>query len=319
MSRSPRAEALSLLQTGQPIQPPLDTPAVPPNSPEALEYVDSLKEEHFAVLAKVTDRLFEHALENRQPDDRKLLLSKHYPYDKWRSLADSWREELLAARDAISSTPLYRDADRFAAITGTFNTARHLSLDTKLDAGIGTGITTTLTLLRNVPQIVRYHRATDEAVDLGAISRHPASLRLIRPLAKQSINQVLAAQTALEGKCQPSSWAGLDHTVKPHHFTLRHYADKSVSLDYADFADLTVPAGYKPHEPMRVVTEPTRAKDIPSQQSKTIGCPITLVQQRLGQLWQWGVDLVETNELWEEEWPPQLSRAGLVQVAPCQR
>ncbi|HVI60833.1 MAG TPA: hypothetical protein VM535_01610 [Candidatus Saccharimonadales bacterium] len=304
MSRSPRAEALRLVQTEAAIAPPGLPSGLLPNSPEALAYVDSFKEAHFAALAHVTDLMLSRALEARRPGDSFHPAVTQKPVDGWTKLADSWRRDLRAASQSIKSTRAYDVADRFAQVTGRLNTRRHISLETKLEGGAGTAIITSLTMLRNLPHIIRHHARPDESLDSGAVARHPRSAGLIRRLAKQSINQTLAAQTALEGRSQATSWGNLSHVLQPDRFSLHRYDDDSASLAYADFDGLTVPAGYRPHEPFAPVRETTRTKDIPSEQSKTVGCPVTLLQGRLAEIWHWGIDMVEANGLWDENWPP---------------
>lgn len=285
-------------------------PDLEPNSPEALAYIDSFKEEHFVVLAQTMDALLSHALDNRKPDDRRGQPRRGTPRNEWQGLADLWRADLEQSRDAISRTDLYRTADAFARVTGRLNTARHISLDTKMMGGIGTGVISSFTLLRNLPYVIRTHLEPGETVEPGEVARHPRSLELIRRLAKLSINQSMAAQAALAGDSQPSSWADFDKTLGPRHFRSHRYADGAMSLGYADFGGLKVPAGYKPHDPFQAVTEPTLITDIPSQQGKTVGCPVTLpvVENRLSQLWHWAVDLVEANDMWQEQWPPAAAR-----------
>jgi hypothetical protein len=91
----------------------------------------------------------------------------------------------------------------------------------------------------------------------------------------------------------------------PQHFRLHHYSDETTSLGYADFNNLEVPAGYTPRrDTIPPTSQPTLAKDIVSNRPKTIGCPVTLLQGRLGELMDWGVELVQSRNLWDEQWPP---------------
>ncbi len=317
MSRSPRAEALRLMQSGETISPP-EMPDLEPNSPEALAYIDSFKEEHFVALAQTMDMLLGHALDNRRPDNRQNQPRRGTPKNEWQGLADLWRADLEQSRQAISSTEQYEVADRFALVTGRLNTARHISLDTKMMGGIGTGVINSFTLLRNIPNIIDNNLGPGEIAEPGDVAHHPRSLELVRRLAKLSIDQSLAAQTVLADENQPTRWADFDKALLPRHFRLHRYESGQMSLGYVDFDSLKVPAGYRPRDPFPPVTEATYIKDIPSEKKKIIGCPITLPldENRLSQLWHWGVDLVEANGLWDEEWPapdvestaPELSR-----------
>jgi hypothetical protein len=304
MPLSPRAEALRLIQSGATIEPP-EVPDMEPNSPEALDYIDSFKEKHFVVLAQTMDLLIGHAVENRQPDDRSLQPSRGVPKNRWQEIADKWRVDLEKSREAISSTETYQVADEFARVTGTLNTWRHISLKDKMMGGINTGLTSSFMLLRNVPHLTRYHLETGQTADPGEIARHPRSLELIRRLAKLSIDQMMAARSILIGDSQNVSGADFDTLLLPHHFRLHIYPDDSRSLGYAGFDELKVPAGYEPRDPFEPVKEPTLLKDIPSSTNKVIGCPITLpiTDNRLGQIWNWAIDLVKANGLWDEEWP----------------
>lgn len=306
MERSARAEALNLIRSGDPITVPETPDNLTPDTPEALSFIDSFKPEHFASLALVIDAMFDHVIERKQSG----LYSQIEDYSSWRSLANNWRQYFLGAADSVEYTDIYRNADAFALKTGTFNTRRHIALSTKMNGGIGTGIITTLTLLRNIPHISKHHAEQGEDIGFGDVARHPQSVSLLRRLAKLSINQAMAAQTALEGADQASSWSDIDHVLEPEHFVLHRYPDGSKSLGYADFANLNVPAGYTPHEPIPKLTEQTRVTDVPSEQAATIGCPVTLLQGRLSEMWDWGIDLVEANQLWDENWPQADSNAA---------
>lgn len=311
MSRSPRAEALRLLHSGAAITAPEMPSDVTPNSPEALAYIESYKEKHFVALSRAMDMLLAHALENRRPDDRNSQAFRGMPKNKWQGVADLWRADLEESLQAISSSDTYQTADAFALVTGRLNTERHISLDDKMMGGIGTGVVSSFTILRNIPLVLAAHQARDEAAAPEKVARHPRSLELVRRLAKLSIDQSLAAQTALTGASQPSRWADFDKVLLPPHFRVHRYADGRASLGYRDFDNLRVPAGYKPRDPFEPVTTPTLITEIPSDKNKIIGCPITLPMDtlpmdddnRLRQLWDWGIDLVRANKLWSEPAP----------------
>lgn len=223
----------------------------------------------------------------------------------WKKLsADMWFT-LVASRSAIRETRAYRQAKAYRQVVAALASNRWIELDDQLEAGINTGVGSTLSLLRNLPHIISYHwsgRQDDQ--DVEAIARHPASTILLRRLAKVSVNQMMAAESAIVGEVEHQSWTSLDTVMDPEHFKLQSYQDGSMSLDYADFSRLEVPAGYTPHRSVKPVSEPTLAKNIKSNHSKVIGCPITLIQGKLRDLWDWGIDAVTERELWDKEWPP---------------
>jgi hypothetical protein len=301
MSRSPRAEALHIIESGEIVETP-ELPDFTPGSPEALAYINSYRERHFVILSRVTGQLIGQVLARRSPDNKDID-TNHPPDMRWQALAHHWADDLRAVRPALAETPAYRTAQQFAVVTGTLDPRQKISLDDQLESGAGTAILTTLTMLRNLPQIIRYHAGQDAELDVPAIARHPRSATIIRQLAKTSINQAMAAQTALAGRHQASRWDYLDQVLQPSHFALHEYPDGSKSIGYADFHNLEVPAKYCVRYPLSPVHEPTPIRNIQSHQPKTVGCPVSLLRGTLKEFWQWGVDLVVANDLWEEEWP----------------
>lgn len=307
MAKSPRVQALRLVGTPALIAPP-PIPAVERDSPEAMAFLDDIREAHFASLALTIDNLFEDAFEkrpNRPPSgllDFKSDLVEHTGWDKLS--ADMWFT-ILASRSTIRETQAYQHATAYRRVVAALASNRWIKLDDQLEAGINTGVGSTLSLLRNLPNIISFQRSIrSDKSETEAVARHPATTILLRRLAKISVNQMMAAKSAIVDETEHHSWTSPDVVMDPQHFRLRDYRDGSVSLDYADFSALEVPAGYTPHSSIRPITEPTLVRDIPSRHSKVVGCPITLIQGKLQGLWEWGIDAVTERGLWDEEWPP---------------
>ncbi len=300
MPHSARAETLSLIRRGEQIPPPA-MPELEPNSEEALDFLNSIEERHFAGLALVMDLQFEKVFESGNG-----LIefdSDIVQHTGWQQLAASMKATFLEAEQAIKNTPEHKNARGFCRMIGLLNTYRHIDLSLQLGGGVSTGSSSTLTLLRNAPNIVNHHEPGCTKEDVSTIVRHPQSSMLLRPLAKGSINKMMAAQSALVGEKEHNYWSDIDQVLDPSDYRLHRYADGSASLDYANFKGLKLPAGYVLHETVPVLSGSTLVSDIPDSKTKVIGCPITLLQGRLMQLLNWGADLVEERNLWDEDWP----------------
>jgi hypothetical protein len=305
MERSPRAEALHLLKNSEEIAPPV-MPDLEPDSPEALNFLGGIKEAHYASMAITIELLFDKVMAKRSdeppyglPEDQPLYVKRV----GWEKVAGDFRSLFLSARSEIKETPAYKNTERFTKLIGTLDGDRYINLLWQIDGGINTGMGSILTLLRNAPNIIDSHDPSND-LSPGDVMRHPQSKSLLKRLASVSINQMMAAQSALAGESEHQSWGRIDQVLDPSHFQLRYYDDGSKSLGYGDFNSLTVPSGFTPHHTVPPVDQETLVTDIPNHQPKIVGCPVTLLKGRMAELLDWSIDVVEAEDLWDEDWPP---------------
>lgn len=299
---------MSLLRSDEEITPPPIPENIVPNSQQAKDFLDSIEYMRYAALARTIDFLFREVFGNRKHRGHDGLLqgvSEARKLDGWQQLALDMNATFINDVKNIEHSTSYRNSEGFASLFGMLSTRRFVSPRIQLFSGSTTGVDSTLTIARNAPNIIDHHEPGVSNSDVASIMLHPASKSLLRKPAKGSVNQLMAARSALEGGHEYNGWTDINRVLDPDKFQLRYYTDGAASMDYADFSGLSVPAGYSPHESAPPVAEETLVKDIPGNRPTTIGCPVTLMQHRLGQLFDWSIELVENRDLWAEDWPPK--------------
>jgi hypothetical protein len=302
MPNSPRAEALALVKSGEIINPPCQ-PDYQSGSPEALEFIEGLKSVRFANLAQTIGLMLDTVFEQtpaKQPDG--LMRSSYQHDDFWLQLSADTQLTFYQAQKRIIGDPAYGASKQFSRLTGTMHPHRHIHIDMQLMAGTGTSISTMLTLLRNLPQVVDYHAPYFPKAELGDIARR--STNLPRKLAKICVNQMMAAQHSLSVESDEEvNWSGINTVLDPNQFDIQYLANGERSITYKSLPDMTVPEGYSPHSSVDPVEEETRVEDITCSDSVIIGCPITLLEGKLPKLWDMYINAVEQRGLWEESYP----------------
>jgi hypothetical protein len=312
MEKSPRAEALSLISSGQQVPPPPLPEDIERNTPEALEFLASIKGPHYASLALAIDVLFEKTLQRRTDTAPYGLvgapapyveLTGRVPFTGWQKLGEDMGATFTETLNGIRDEPAFINAEKYVKLVSNLDSHRHIDLWCQLHGGVGTGVISTFTLLRNAPHIIHHHDPETSPADIGEILRHPNSMTLLRRLAKISVNQMMAARSALVGETTIGPWSSKWHemVMDPTLFQLQADTQDRRSLVYADFDNLTVPQGYTPHHTVKPMECTTLVRDIPGHQPTTIGCPVTLLQGRLAELLDWGVDIVEGEKMWDAE------------------
>lgn len=308
MSRSARSEAFHLIHEDEIPEPP-QIPNYKQGSPEALALLEGLKTPYFASLALNIDTLFAQVALRRQqlPPYGASTTTSDRPArsTNWQAVAKTFHEVFATASEDIKDTEQYVKAESYLHIFNELDRGQWLNMADQLYHGAGTGIGTVLTFQRNAPAIIRHHQPDSSVKDYTAIMRHPSSLILPRKQARLAINHMMAAQSALVGERERHDWGNIDRILNPEEFHVAaDKADRKL-LTYADFDGLTVPRGYLLNYMIPRTKRATLASEIPTFRRKVIGCPITLLQGRLAQLFDWGLEAVEQENLWEEEWPPK--------------
>ena len=168
-------------------------------------------------------------------------------------------------------------------------------------AGSDTAITTMLNLLKNLPRIAQHHfpETTFSEQEIVEIARRSVGLPL--NIAMISINQMMALQATSANQLLHKGWAEFDFDIDPTIFRPNFGTDGKVqSLRFNDLDSLHIPAGYRFLEEHPPLPQDTPLSDIPDTGPAPIGCPITLLPRRLQKLWNWFIDDIQRDGLWNQ-------------------
>lgn len=300
MDKSPRAEAFALLESGEiPQAPPM--PNIDRDSPEAVAFTSELKIPQYVSIALSVDKMFEHMQSERsQREPYGLSQAKTQHPGAWRQFSADFEETFRQSIDAIRDTDEYRSADEFTKLTSHLLSNRHHSFGEQLKSGSKTAVISIAGLLQNLPAIARHHANDLADSEVEEIARN--STQLIRPLAKTCMNRMFVGQKIMIDDLSTSTAAwNLDPVatdINPKFFKLQK-TDQGKSLVIDGFQEIPAPKSFYPRPFDRMVEKGTKISEIPCSRKITIGCPITLLNGRLAELWGWSVDIVAQKELWQ--------------------
>lgn len=301
VDRESRAQSLAYLR-GTESMPTLLLPGeMPePDSPEALEYLDSIKTLHYARLAQVIDVAVCRSLDKRADRPPDGLLTLEWVDDPFWLLDLDFLQTLGTDIYAIRETAEFQEAEKITRLIGALDTHRFNDLAEQLRTGSGTAVTLMMITLRNLPNIIRAHAPAAEA-DYREVAE--ASFGLIRQPAMLSINQLMGSRSALMNRID-AGWSVVSSALDPANFKVLVDNGRVRAVRYKNLGDLVVPAGDQLDPYEDPIEEDTPLRNIKPHQKTTIGCPITLLEGRLRELWQWAIEAVELRDIWELE-PPE--------------
>jgi hypothetical protein len=261
------------------------------------DYLDALKPLHYAALAKVINHLVEeisvvglvdvHSRYSNEFDD---------PFNKLRSDAFG---VFRRCHRAIATTPAYEQAGEYPRVIGKLDSNRFIDLGSQLLAGWSTATSFMLTTLANFPAIIDTfsQEATYSKTELVQIARR--SVGLSWQMAMLCVNQLMAAREVLGDELPHTPWSVEQTVFEVSHLEATYKEGRVFSVKFKDLENMEIPAGFSPHESVPEITERTLLKDIPCNQARTIGCPITLLPGQLNKLWNWFIDALDQRDAWE--------------------
>lgn len=266
------------------------------NAGQALELLKPL---HYAKLAQTIGLLLDDMQAKRtERPPTGFLASEYEKPTLWLQLASDIRATVYDSIAGIEGSQVFEETSSVSRYIGLIDENRYISLKVQLMAGMDTASNTMLTLLRNFPAIARYHNLPQERVALTAAARGSTGLPL--RLAMTCVNRMMAAQAALTSReAGHEGWSDIDSVLEPGHFKTATGADGSAGMRYVDFLGLEVAPGYTVGPERPPVSRQTKVGEIACYQTVTIGCPITLLQGRMQELWSWYIDAVDSKNLWD--------------------
>lgn len=304
---SPRRQAFRALKIGEIAVP--SRPEVEANSPEALDFIDEIRPLHFASFAQTLSLVFKHvkAMRSRRGPDGlpPLKRPEAAPRDPWCRLVAEMNCTFLRSAALFQRSRPFQTTEEFARLTSSLDTRHRITTREQISSGAVTGASSNLVWLRNMPHNVRHHWPSASVDEIKGIARHPESYRGLERFAKLlSVNQLMAAQSAMVEERTNTPWDHANAVISPRQTVLREHADGSVSLDMKRPSELILPAGFVLHPEIPTTNHAMPVTEVESFRESTVGCPMTLIRGAMAELSLWMADIVERRELWDMSRPP---------------
>jgi hypothetical protein len=286
-----RAEALRLMDRHQDLELTLDeAKSLTPKAAEQL--LENIKPQRYVALARVIAELLDY-VESREIERVYLEdVERDSPFEDLRSDTMVLFAEGI---ESIEGSGSYRKAEQYTKLVGTLDENRYVDLHMQLFAGSGTAVTAMAKFLEQIPAIARYYDPEVDSSNFRSIAR--SSIGLPWKLAMISVNQLMAARTALADKINDVPWTA-SIKLNPIYFKPVMQEGKIKGLKFDNLEALSVPGGYTPLPYIPPLEVPTRIADIKGGPESTIGCPITLLPRRLHNLWFKMIEATEARGLW---------------------
>lgn len=267
-----------------------------PHSPEAEVFLDGLKPRRYAAIARTTDEILALALQDNWMAP---ATTGEEPWQRLRTGTVDACQAAILARRSNQNFETARTLQNIAwHVGGLILGSQYLDLENLLSSGAVTAANSMTTLLRNVPRIVKLHEVQTEQTP-ASIARQ--SVGLPWRLAMSSINQLLGAHEALKETPETHNWTDVDVRLDALQFAVARHEDDSISLRYADLDGLALPADGTSLLRELSIAPGTLFKDIPNANGPIIGCPITLLQRRLHDMWERSIEVAEAEQLWTND------------------
>lgn len=267
-----------------------------PQDGEIQEFLKEIKPYQYAAHARVIDPLIERVVAIP------LTLTGGRPRNFGNLRAEAqfafW-EHILHLEN--SGNEAFIEAAEYTRMVGQFVVpGTHTDLAMQLHAGAGSAASTMMNLLEDLPGIIEFHEpSADLSIkELSRIAQN--SGRLAWRMAGMTSDQMVAIREASPLTDEIPEDATIDIADKMKCFKLIHNPDGTIhSIDFEDLENLPISAGFE-YRDFDPISEETSLKDINFHDIGAVGCPITLLQGRMTQLWQWQLQAVVDNRLWEK-------------------
>ena len=265
-----------------------------PDTKEAQEFMDKIKPERFAALAKAIDMLFTNTFSmQKNRDQYGLLSSTSIKDDGWSHVSSKFLNTLHKDIDSLKSDPCFEYVDDINFLTSRVTGGRILMASDQLFAGVNTAVDTNLSLLKKIPVLVQEFDPNLPYEDWTHVAQ--ASAGLSYSLSRRSIESLMAARDKVLQLDSP----GVEDLSK---YKPIYHGNKLVAIGFKELEEQMVPAGYwtPPYAETMAgeVLSQVLLKDLYSRSKVIIGCPVTLLNQRLRELWNWNIEVIFNEHLW---------------------
>lgn len=263
-----------------------------PSDEEIQEFLKEIKPYQYAAHARVIDPLIERvvAIPLTLKDGR----SHNFGNLRAEAQFAFWGHILHLEN---SGNEAFIEAAEYTSMIGKLN-GTYTDLAMQLHAGAGSAASTMMNLLEDMPGIIEFHEPSADlsTKELSRIAQN--SGRLAWRMAGMTSDQMVAIREASPLTDEIPEDATIDIADKMKCFKLIHNPDGTIhSIDFEDLENLPISAGFE-YRDFDPISEATSLKDIDFHNIGAVGCPITLLQGRMTQLWQWQLQAVVDNRLW---------------------
>lgn len=266
------------------------------NTPEAMDLINRTKPERYAHIAVAMDILLERMQELRPERPPFGLLDPQFKsHNQWQYFRKAFDQTAKLDIKSLEDDPIYQEAAKLTFTVGALDIRRFQKLNEQLEAGSMTASNNIFRLLEDLPTIIKHFDPSCPPKDWYRIARN--SVGLPTKLARRSAMSMLEAREALTIR------DGNDKrgTYNPDYFKPIYQKDSFRSLQFADLDGLVESTDGKHRAFIMPDVPPRTTQDDHREDDKIIiGCPIVLLPNRLNELWQWGIDIVEKAGLWED-------------------
>jgi hypothetical protein len=262
----------------------------PPNSDEAGGFIDWVKPPRFGALARAIDLTLGVSFDKKsERGELGLLESQNIQKDKWSQFESGFLTTFGADIESIEQTEELLYLDRVANLVGYLCNERYIDAQTQLFAGANTAISTNADALKIIPNLVEHYAPGFERSRWGEVAKRSSSMSYL--LARGSVERMLAGRAVTLSKpFDPSKYSPI--------------FNKDDDLEAFKFNRLetqVVPKGLKLRPWSEGLAEATTVGEIESRSKVLIGCPLTLLNGRFRQLWEWMAETADKSGVWDTE------------------
>lgn len=260
-----------------------------PNTPQARHIADQLKPVQYARLAVAADFLLNYTfsqIESRPPTG--LLDNGFANNSPFLNLRDNVIYTFRRDIYECATSDEFLQAESVVKLVGRLDNNRFSDLKEQLQAGVHTAANTMLKFLSEIPDYMKQQQIDANLNTVASTARN--SVKVPTELAMLCVNQFLGVHYIMDEQRENGIETPTIVSKKRH--------DGSHSLQFNDLGSLVLKAGSKLHPAIPVSTADQRIADINCHQERTIGCPVTLLPGKIHRLWNWFIDIAESENLW---------------------
>jgi len=278
-------------------------PAFEPGRREKL--LGEIKSRQYAAFAILMDRLIDDVETARLANPERSFAPSPYRHrakGEYSKLRLDALKVFIECAEPLEDSPECKFAERLSELRARLDPERTIDPIGQLIAGSDTAISTMLTVLRNMPNILGYHEAEHDGVQIKDIAQN--SIGLPWNIAMISIDQMMALQATLAGQPTHRGWSTPDDIIfDPSHFKVIYKKEAAHAVQFTDIHKLMIPSGYRYMAEDEPLMDDIELASYPpgSPSGDIIGCPITLLPKRMHKIWQWFIDDVENAGLWASD------------------
>lgn len=258
-----------------------------PESREAEELFVDLRPPRFAAIAKVVDLTLGVAFERYENNGLDSMGSAAISADKWIEPRSNLKYHLRRSLLSVSDTEPFRYLHRVNDFMGHLSDRFYIAPPLQIRTGIDTATETNLGLLKLFPDLIGYHSPDTPRDQWSEIAKNSSNMSY--SLSRRSVESMMAGRQVVVEQPDPDKFKPL-------------FKDGNlVGFTFYNLDGQVVPKGYRPVRHVKPLDSPTTIGEVASITKTVIGCPITLLNGRLRQLWEWMTEIIDESGAWDQK------------------